>query len=126
MPTDIAISTHAETTRLEIHELVGRMNMHLGASVVATLAGVNDSKLPYRWAKIDGPTPNNGALSRLTAAHRVWIMVADAESDHVARNWFVGANPYLGEQAPVLALREGREVEVLKAAEAFVEGTWVG
>ncbi len=126
MPTDIAVSTHQETTRLETHELVGRMNMHLGASLVATLAGVNDSKLPYRWAKIDGPTPKNGALSRLTTAHRVWLMLADAESDHVARNWFVGANPFLNEQAPVVALREGNELEVLKAAEAFVEGTWVG
>lgn len=124
MPTDAVVSGHAETTRLETDELVRRLNSHLGATVVAALAGVRDSKLPYRWAKPDGPTPNAAARARLMMAHRVWLLLSDAESDHVARSWFVGANPLLGEVAPFMALRAGDTQPVLLAAEAFTEGTW--
>lgn len=124
MPTDAVVSGHAETTRLETDELVRRLNSHLGATVVAALAGVRDSKLPYRWAKPDGPTPNAEARARLMMAHRVWLLLSDAESDHVARSWFVGANPLLGEVAPFMALRAGDTQPVLLAAEAFTEGTW--
>lgn len=125
MPTQAAVSSHAETTRLDVHELVRRLNSHLGATLVAALAGVRDSKLPYRWAKPDGPTPNVEAEERLRAAHRAWLMLADAESDHVARSWFVGANPLLGEVPPVIALRDGEVQAVLRAADAFIAGTWI-
>ena len=124
MPTEVAVSSHAETTRLDIHELVRRLNSHLGATIVAALAGVRDSKLPYRWAKPDGPTPNPETEERLRAAHRTWLMLADAESDHTARSWFIGANPLLDEVAPFMALREGESQKVLRAAEAFISGAW--
>jgi hypothetical protein len=38
----------------------------------------------------------------------------------------VGENPYLDEQARVLALREGKVRETLRAAQAFLDGTWQG
>jgi hypothetical protein len=109
---------------LGIHELVARLNGHLGATAVAALAGVRDSKLPYRWAKPDGPTPGDSAQQRLIAAHRAWLLISDAESDHVARTWFLGANPLLDEEAPVVALRNGEIRAVLEAAKAFTEGAW--
>jgi len=124
MPTDVAMASHYETTRMDIHELVRRLNSHLGATLVATMAGVRDSKLPYRWAKLDGPTPNPEAEHRLRVAHRTWLMLADAESDHIARAWFIGANPLLDETAPIMALRQGDTQQVIRAAEAFTSGTW--
>jgi hypothetical protein len=51
-------------------------------------------------------------------------MLADAESDHIARSWFIGANPLLDEVAPFMALREGESQKVLRAAEAFISGAW--
>lgn len=113
---------HAETVRLGIHEVVRRMNSHLGATVVAALAGSKDSKSPYRWAK--DTTPQADAEERIRTSHRVWMFIADAESDHVARAWFMGSNPSLGETSPVLALREDRSREVIEAAEAFVNDAW--
>jgi hypothetical protein len=115
--------SHAETTRLDIHEVARRLNSHLGPTLVAVLANVKDPKLPHKWAKADGSVPRAESYRRLLAAHRVWSDISNAESDSVARSWFIGANPRLGEASPVMALREGMEKEVLAAAKAFVEGT---
>ncbi|MFC5997601.1 hypothetical protein ACFP6A_02495 [Quadrisphaera sp. GCM10027208] len=124
MSVDVMLGAHADTTRLDIHEVVRRMNNHLGATVVAALAGSRDPKAPYRWAKPDGPVPRDDAQDRLRVAHRVWTALADAESEHTARNWFVGTNPLLDERSPVMALRDGLVREVAQAATAFLTGTW--
>lgn len=123
MPVDTRIEIHEGTLRLTRAELVRQLNSHLGPTLVATLANVKDTKLPHKWAQPDGPEPRTGSMSRLQAAYRCWTEISNAESDHVARAWFIGANPRLGEQAPVMCLREGDEARVLAAAAAFVEGT---
>lgn len=126
MSVDIIVTAHADTVRLPVNELVRRLNTHLGATLVATLAGSKDSKLPYRWAKPDGPMPSQAARERLMVAHRIWQVLADAESEYVARTWFIGNNPLLDETPPVIAIREGQLADALHAAEAFVTGTWHG
>ena len=91
-----------------------------------TLAGVSDRKLPYRWAKPDGPIPGDSALQRLQTAHRIWHVLSTNEPDQVVRAWFIGANPLLDETPPVMALREGDLRGTAKAAESFIDGTWHG
>lgn len=122
MTVDIAALAHAETMRLDIHEVVRRLNSHLGATMVAALSGSRDSKLPYKWAK--NTVPNVEAQERLRFAHRIWRILSDAKSDHIARTWFRGTNPVLGEVSPVIAIREGRYAEVAGAADSFVSGNW--
>lgn len=122
MTVDIATAAHAETMRLDIHEVARRLNSHVGATMVAALSGSRDSKLPYKWAK--NTVPNAEAQERLRFAHRIWKILADAESDHVARTWFRGTNPVLGEVSPVIAIREGKFAEVAGAADSFVSGNW--
>ena len=121
----IAFSAHRDTTRMPPAELVSNLNKCLGATLVAALSGSRNSKAPYRWAS-GQVVPSAAADARLRAAHRVWMMLEAHEGEHVARTWFVGANPLLGEQQPVMALREGREVDVLAAATAFIDGVWHG
>lgn len=123
MPVDISVEAHEQSTKLDIHEVVRRLNSHLGPTLVATLAGAKDPKAPHRWAKIDGAEPRTPAQQRLRAAHRIWIMISSAENDHIARAWFIGANPRLREEAPIMALRDGKVPSVLAAAKAFAEGT---
>ena len=123
MPADLTVEVHAKTTRMDIHELVRQLVGHLGATAVATLANVRDRKLPYRWAKSDGPIPNDEAKVRLTTTHQIWSLISQADSDYVARAWFIGVNPRLDDVQPVMALREGRYAETLAAARAFVAGT---
>lgn len=120
---DVINEQHQETTRLSTQELVRQLNSHLGPTLVATLANVRDRKLPHRWAQVDGTEPRPESKSRLIMAHRIWSLISNSESDHVARMWFIGANPRLGEVSPVMKLREGAEAEVMSAARAFVEGT---
>lgn len=115
----IDVGTHQETTKLDLDQVVQHLNTHLGPTLVALLAGVNDRKLPGKWAsKAVAPRPD--AEKRLRAAHRAWMTVATAETDHIARAWFIGANPHLGEDSPIEALREGLVKETLAAAKHFV------
>lgn len=115
------IAGHAETARLDIHEVVRRLNSHLGPLLVATLAGSKDPKAPHRWARPAGSVPGPAFQKRLFLAHRVWIAIADAETDSIARAWFVGGNPFLEEDTPLTAIREDRHKEVAQALTAFLE-----
>jgi hypothetical protein len=118
-----AILNHTRTVRLPSAELARQLVTHLGPTLVATLAGVRDRKLPHKWASEGGPTPRPEALARLQVAHRAWSAVATAEGDDIARAWFIGANPRLDEDPPYLAIRAGEFNKVMGAAAAFVDGT---
>lgn len=116
----------SETARMDIHEVVRRLNTHLGPTLVAALSGTKDRRQPIRWAKPDGPAPGADFENRLRLARRVWLAIADAESDSVARAWFIGGNPRLSEDTPLTAIREDRHREVVAAATAFLEDTYDG
>lgn len=62
-----------------------------------------------------GPVPGTDFRRRLLLAHGAWQHVADAESDHLARAWFIGANPNLNEDTPHPAIREDRAREIMDA-----------
>lgn len=115
------VGAHRATARMDIHEVVRQLNGHLGATLVAALAGTPDRKLPIRWVKSDGPVPGPSYQRRLQLAHRAWAQVADAEGDQVARSWFIGGNPMLDEATPLTAIREDWAVELMAAVTAFVE-----
>lgn len=118
-----AILNHTRTVRLPSAELARQLVSHLGPTLVAAMANVRDRKLPHKWAHEGGPTPRPDALTRLQVAHRAWSTLATAEGDDIARAWFIGANPRLGEMPPYLAIREGEFNRVMAAAAAFVDGT---
>lgn len=115
---------HDDANLLVINEVVRRLNNHLGTTLVAALAGTMDLEEPERWANPDGPPPREGEQERIRVAHRIWLALADAESDDLARTWFTGTNPFLDGESPVLALREGQARDVTLAAKAFLDGTW--
>lgn len=41
--------------------------------------------------------------------------------EHVARAWFIGANPFLDEDTPLTAIQEDRAKQIIAAATAFME-----
>lgn len=122
METLTPTTAHSRTMRMDIHDIVRELNAVLGPTLVAGLAGSKDRKLPIRWAKADGPEPRSDASNRLTFAHRQWSLLAAADGDHVARQWFIGGNPHLREDTPITAIREGRHGEVAGAVKAFIGG----
>ncbi|WP_026819287.1 hypothetical protein [Arthrobacter castelli] len=119
-------AAHAQTARLGIREIVRRLNAALGATLVAALAGSKDRKTSYKWAQQNGPTPNAAAVKRLQFAYTQWVLVSEAEGEHVTRMWFIGANPWLDHDSPVDAIREDRFREVAAAAAAMVDDGFIG
>lgn len=92
-------------------------------TAVSFLSGVNDGQASAWWARADGPEPNDSAEARLLAAHRIRSAISTAENGHVARNWFVGSNPRLGDRSPLEGLRDGDIELVLAARLVFFDGT---
>ena len=119
-------AAHAGTARLGIREIVRQLNSALGATLVAALAGSKDPKISYKWARTDGPEPKPEAQARLQLAHRAWTAVSSVEGEHVARLWFIGANPWLGEVSPIEAVRDLRSKAVMDAAVAMTEDRFAG
>ncbi|MHA6694656.1 hypothetical protein [Homoserinimonas sp. A520] len=124
--TPAANTAYERTIRLGIREITRRLNACLGGTLVATLAGSKDTKASHRWAKEGGPQPRPEAIKRLTFAYEQWQKVAEAEGEYVARLWFIGANPWLGYDTPVNAIREDRLKEVGHAAQALVDDAFSG
>lgn len=112
---------HRKVMRTPPQEMVAHLNLELGTTIVTTIADVKDRKLPYKWAKVDGPTPRVDAFRRLQVAYRVWLTIEASDNADIARAWFIGANPLLGENAPIMELRDGNLNGVLDAARAFVQ-----
>jgi hypothetical protein len=119
-------SAHTRTIKLDIREITRRLNGSLGGTLVASIAGSKDAKLPYRWAKVEGPSPKNEAVRRLQFAYEQWTLLSEAEGEHVARAWFIGANPWLEYDTPVTAIREDRYKAAARAVQAVLDDSFSG
>lgn len=119
-------SAAVRTNELGIREIVRRLNAGLGPTLVAGLAGSKDRRISHKWAKEDGPEPNQAAVRRLMAAIRLWTELSEAHGEHVARLWFIGSNPWLEEDSPVEAIMEDRYKETRAAANAMLTGGFSG
>ncbi len=111
---------------LDVREITRRLNASLGGTLVSALAGASDTKSSHKWAKSTGPNPRPETVKRLYFAYEQWQKVSEAEGEHTARVWFIGANPWLGYDTPVNAIREGRLPEVATAAQALVDDSFSG
>lgn len=113
--------TNAASANLGYREIARRLNSALGATLTASLAGCQDPKISYKWARADGPEPKSDVVRRLQFAYAQWLVITASEGAQVARMWFVSSNPLLGYDAPVDAIREGRFEDAAAAAAALVE-----
>lgn len=111
---------------LNYREITRRLIATLGPTLVAALSGSKDRTAPHEWAKEGGSQPDPEALPRLACAYETWRKVAEAEGEQVARLWFIGANPWLGDSTPVTAIREDRLKEVADAAQAMADDSYSG
>lgn len=125
IPIDVG-AAHGGTARLGIREIVRQLNSALGATLVAALAGSKDPKISYKWARTDGAEPRPEAQTRLQLAHRASAAVSSVEGGHVARLWFISANPWLDEISPIEAIRDMRAEDVVDAALAMTEDRFSG
>lgn len=123
---DTSTRAHADAMRKELHELVAELVAELGPTAVQAMTGTRDRSMPAAWARVNGPKPRTGTQNQLRLGYRVWEMLREAEGPRVAASWMSGANPRLGEDTPLTAIREMRPADVVGAAEAFIGGTYAG
>lgn len=112
--------------RRDIRDIVRELNAALGPTLVSTLAGAKDTTVSLQWAGGVGEQPGAEIMTRLTFAHEQWHRVADTEGEQVARAWFIGANPWLGDDTPITAIREDRLKDVNNASQALIDDSFSG
>jgi hypothetical protein len=121
---DTSTRAHAEAIRKELHELIAELVAELSPTPVQAMTGTRDRSMPAAEARRSGPAPQAGTQDQLRLGYRVWTTLRDAEGPRVAAAWMTGANPRLGEDTPLTAIREMRPADVVAAAEAFIGGTY--
>ncbi len=112
---------HRQTTETSIEQITSFLEEVLGRKLVAALAGVADPKAVGRWAAGER-SPRAAAEERLRVAYQVFRLLLTEESKHTIRAWFIGLNPQLNDESPVMVIRAGRFQEVMVAAKAYVSG----
>ena len=121
---DIALASreaHRQTTESTIAQITSFLEEVLGRKLVAKLAGVQDPKAVGRWATGER-APRTSSEERLRIAYQVFRLLLAEESKFTIRAWFIGLNPQLNDESPLLAIQEGRFQEVMVAAKAYVAG----
>jgi len=117
--TDFEAHDHA--MGLPIAQVVEELSDLLGATMVAVIGGVQETRAVQQW--IDGREPQRAHTLRF--ALQIATMLAKVSGREVARAWFTGGNPRLNDQAPMFLLRDQplREIQgpILNAAREFAK-----
>lgn len=114
------VRAHHEVTRAEVPTMALQLQAVLGQRLVAFACGVRSPRQVGGWARGGGIYDKHE--DRLRSLFRAfWILRDAGETDSTIRAWFAGANPELGDEAPVEVIRGGeRDAAVFMAAESFV------
>jgi hypothetical protein len=113
------LEAHNRAMSTPIADVVRELVDLLGATTVAAIGGVSETRAVQRW--MSDREPQRPHVLRCALQAGLWIAAgADRE---IARAWFHGSNPLLGDQSPMLVLRNGPlhavQGDVLGAARAF-------
>ncbi len=120
MPTEAA---QQAAYRKEVEEptavIAQTLQQELGQRLVAYVTETRSPKAVGRWAQ--GVAPRDDARRKLRELYRTVLILKQVYGADTIRAWLEGANPDLGNQAPVEILRAGRGApRVFEAAEGFV------
>jgi hypothetical protein len=97
--------------------MAGGLQELLGQRVVAYATGLRSPKAVGRWTT--GTNPHREQDKKLRNLYRTVLILRESYGPETIRAWLEGANPDLGDVAPIDALRQGRDVDVFRAAEDF-------
>jgi hypothetical protein len=117
-----AIEAHELAMTLPISEVVRQLVDVLGATTVALIGGVAETRAVHDW--MTSRTPQRPNVLRF--ALQIATMIASGNEQEIARAWFHGGNPRLDDAAPALLLRDRPLAEIqgplLAAARGFAAG----
>lgn len=116
------LRAHQDAVSLPVAEVVSRLQDVLGATMVAYLGEVGDTRAVAQWATGDRG-PGDAATSRLRVAYQAVALLGGQGSQEVVQAWFWGEHPQLEDTAPARVLREQPLADagpaVIAAARAF-------
>ena len=113
------LDSHEHAMAISIGEVVRELCDLLGATTVASIAGVQETRAVAQW--MNGRAPQHPHVLRF--ALQIASMITAPNDGEVARAWFHGSNPHLDDATPITLLRDAPLEEIqgplLKAARAF-------
>jgi hypothetical protein len=113
------LDAHDHVVGLPIREVVRELTQLLGATTVAALGGVKETRAVQQWMVDRDPQRPHV----LRFALQIALMLASQANREFAQAWFHAANPRLEDRIPMLLLRDLPLVEIqrplLGAARAF-------
>lgn len=117
-----ASQAHNEAMSLPISDVVAGLVDLLGATAVAAIMGVKETRAVQQW--VNGQRePQRPHVLRF--ALQLTLMICTLKSRELARAWFHGANPALRDRSPLALLRDQPLEEVqftlMSAARSFAE-----
>ena len=118
--------TKSSATEPKIRAVARKLNAALGPTMVAAATGTKNRQLPTEWATAGGPRPGVYEERKLRFALEQWNRISDFDGPEVARIWFLGGNPTLGEKTPLTAIREGRYEDVRTAVATYTDPGTLG
>lgn len=113
-------AAHRNAMSLPVAEVVSCLVDILGATTVAVIGGVTETRAVQQWTM--GREPHRQHVLRF--ALQIASMLADeADNYEIVRAWFQGSNPVLDDAIPALLLRneplEKIQGPLMKAARDF-------
>lgn len=116
-PLEVRAHDHAISS--DIRAVVGELVETLGATMVAAIGGVSETRAVKQW--MTDREPQRPHVLRF-ALQLAWI-VCEKGDKYMARAWFQALNPHLNDAIPLLLLRERRlsdvQAPLMAAARAF-------
>ncbi|MBV8461432.1 MAG: hypothetical protein JOZ50_12195 [Candidatus Eremiobacteraeota bacterium] len=104
-PENIPIRTdfdaHAHAMSLPIQDVVKELTDLLGATNVAVIGGVTETRAVQQWTT--DREPQRAHVLRF--ALQIATMIAAVADRDLARAWFHGSNPHLDDAVPLMMLR---------------------
>ena len=113
------IDAHEHAMTIPIAQVVRELADLLGATAVAAVGCVSETRAVAQW--MQGREPQRPHVLRF--ALQIASMIATRADGEVARAWFHGNNPRLGDRVPLVLLEHAPLNEIqgplLEAARAF-------
>lgn len=118
-PVRSDLSAHDHAMSVPIAEVVRELVELLGATTVAVIGAVKETRAVQQWT--EGREPQRPHVLRF--ALQLATMICTRTDREVGRAWFHGSNPRLGDEVPMLLLRDEPLADIqgrlLAAARSF-------
>jgi hypothetical protein len=101
---------HNEAMALPLAAVVAQLVDLLGATTVATIGGVRETRAVQQWIASERE-PQRSHVLRF--ALQLALMISSLANREMAGAWFHGSNPHLDDEVPIVLLRD-RPLETIQ------------